>query len=104
MLKMGGLGGMDNFMGVSVNFNFLFSIIVVINFKLLFFMYLFELDLLFLNKFIDFWRFYFFCLSLVLRKSLLFFLLVLINYLLMVILKFYFVGVYYEIGGLLFLS
>lgn len=54
MLKMGGLGGMDNFMGVSVNFNFLFSIIVVINFKLLFFMYLFELDLLFLNKFIDF--------------------------------------------------
>lgn len=53
MSKMGGLGGMDNPMGVSVNPNSLSSIIIVVT-KSLFSLYLLEPGSLSLNKFIDF--------------------------------------------------
>lgn len=68
MSKMGGLGGMDNPMGVSVNPNSLSSIIVVVT-KSLFSLYLLEPGSLSLNKFIDFWRFYSSHWNLATRKS-----------------------------------
>lgn len=102
MSKMGGLGGMDNPMGVSVNPNSLSSNIVVTNLKSLFSMYLSEPDSLSLNKSIDSWRFYSSCSSLFSSNSSSFLLLLLINHLLMVTLKFYPVGAHYEIGGPLF--